>query len=309
MNGIAFPNFVDLHDISYAEYDAFIRDNEPYSDFNYVSAYSWNKPGNCKVSVLNGNLILSLKDYLSDQKVLSILGKNRLDESVVSLLEFARENKDYRVELSLVPESVVKALDPANTELEILEDIDNHDYILSAAEYMKLEGGKFVNKRKNINRFVRIQNGGVATECLPLTDTKLQNEILELTIRWKEWGTQGAQVAEDEVWAIKNLLSSADELSKHTALMCTALYIHDVLEGFCVWEPLHGYAITHFGKANINLKGSYEFLMTQTLRDIYSRYGIDKVNNEQDLGIPGLRMSKQSQKPVGYLRKYQVSLR
>ena len=49
--------------------------------------------------------------------------------------------------------------------------------------------------------------------------------------------------------------------------------------------------------------------MIELLRYIYEHYKIDYVNNEQDLGIPGLRANKRSQRPVGYLKKFRISAR
>ena len=39
-----------------------------------------------------------------------------------------------------------------------------------------------------------------------------------------------------------------------------------------------------------------------------SDHGIETVNLEQDLGIPGLRTYKELLRPTGYLQKYRVSL-
>jgi len=69
------------------------------------------------------------------------------------------------------------------------------------------------------------------------------------------------------------------------------------------------YAFTHFEKADIaNFPGIGSFL-NQQVASLLASHGIQYINIEQDLGIAGLRMSKRSYFPCGYLRKFSVSYR
>jgi hypothetical protein len=306
MKLVNFPDFVDLHEVDRDEYQKLIAVFEPYSDFNYVSAFSWNEPGSCRVALLNDNLVLSLKDYLDDTQVLSFLGSHDLPDTARTLLQFAKNAEDYKDQLAYVPAEVARLLvdEPG---LIIERDRDNDDYILSADEYMQLEGKKFENKRKSINRFKRTNNPDDVT-LLTLDDPSVQLDVPALVAQWKDWGTQGAVDAENEAQAIAMLLKSSHTHGIDADLYCSWLTVDGKLTGFCIFEVIDNYAVTHFGKADLRLKGAYEYLMVETLRLIRTKFGITYVNNEQDLGIPGLRQSKLSQHPVKYLEKYQVSL-
>ena len=76
-----------------------------------------------------------------------------------------------------------------------------------------------------------------------------------------------------------------------------------------VQAALERLEFTHFEKADIaNFPGIGSFLNQQVANVLASR-GIQYINIEQDLGIAGLRMSKRSYDPCGYLRKFSVSYR
>ncbi|HEX8182649.1 MAG TPA: phosphatidylglycerol lysyltransferase domain-containing protein [Candidatus Saccharimonadales bacterium] len=301
-----FPDFIDFHDVDYETYAAYVDKYEPYSDFNYVSLYSWDTDNACRLSLHNDNLVLSFKDYLQDTWVLSVLGDSDIGGTSRALLEFAKNNDVYSNKLVCVPETVAKQL-ISDQNLHVDEDPDNHDYILSAKKYMMLEGKEFANKRKNINKFEKLYGDRTVVKIVDLSDDFVLNEIKKLAYEWAFMGTEGSINAQNELSAISRILNAATCLSEKLKIECLAIYIDGKMEGFCIYEVHDDYAITHFGKANVIYNKAYEFLMVQTLRYIYSEHGVDYVNNEQDLGIEGLRQSKRNQQPIGYYKKYTVA--
>ena len=86
-----------------------------------------------------------------------------------------------------------------------------------------------------------------------------------------------------------------------------AIYIDDILVGFCIYELLdNGWAISHFGKCDNTFLNLYEYMMISVLRELNSR-NYTFLNYEQDLGLPGLRASKSSSIPTKFLYKYTIS--
>jgi len=65
------------------------------------------------------------------------------------------------------------------------------------------------------------------------------------------------------------------------------------------------YAILSFAKGNQNYFGIYQMLFKQTAMEFKKR-GLKYINIEQDLGIPGLKFSKQQWNPVHYLKKFVI---
>jgi hypothetical protein len=93
-------------------------------------------------------------------------------------------------------------------------------------------------------------------------------------------------------------------------LVGAGIFADDILVAVSILEVVDNqYAFTHFEKADMtNFPGIGSFLNQQVANLLASR-GIQYINIEQDLGIAGLRMSKRSYFPCGYLRKFSVSYR
>jgi hypothetical protein len=75
---------------------------------------------------------------------------------------------------------------------------------------------------------------------------------------------------------------------------------------FAQGEPTQsGRAFTiHFEKADGEYKGVYQTIFLDWAKNLKEIYPL--INREQDLGEPGLRQAKETYRPVGYVRKFQV---
>src|ERR1019366_4090908 len=123
----------------------------PYSEFNYVNISSWDLVDSARVSMLNGNMVICLPDYISGTEFYSFLGDNEASITATTLLNEAEQNTSVR-ELRLVPE--IGALSLKNSDLfNVVEDPDGHDYVLSLAEVAAKRGTKFRNMRHEISIF------------------------------------------------------------------------------------------------------------------------------------------------------------
>lgn len=302
-----FPEFINIQDLSPAEYAKAIEVFEPYSDFNFTSLYVWSGPDGCGIATLNGNVVIDFRDYQTNTKFLSFMGNKETAETARILLEYVANTPGYDTSLYLVPEVTAASL---IAEYEVTEDRDNHDYILSASHYVDLAGNEFANKRKNINKFHNRYGGRTKIQLLNIHDETVKTAVQQLVRKWFGFGSDGAKTARNEEAAIDKLLHKYAQLPGINPLYLIGLLIDDKLEGFCFFEKLpDDYAITHFGKANADFEKSYEYMMTETLRYIHEHLGVDLVNYEQDLGILGLRQNKLNHHPVKYLKKYNISLR
>ena len=88
-----------------------------------------------------------MKDFTSNKLIVSILGKNKILESIKILL-------GYYDKLTLVPEEVLSNNPKIFNTFEIEEDINNNDYILDLQDLVNLKGKRFKSKRAWVRRFV-----------------------------------------------------------------------------------------------------------------------------------------------------------
>lgn len=71
-----FPQFKELELEDKEEIEKFTSKYPPYSDFNFVSMWSWDVRGDMRVSKLNNNLVVRFTDYLTGSPFFSFLGDN-----------------------------------------------------------------------------------------------------------------------------------------------------------------------------------------------------------------------------------------
>ncbi len=303
-----FPDFTPFSSVPREVYEAYISKYEPYSDFGYTSLYVWGRDDEQYVSQYKGNLIISMKDYMSNQRIFTFIGDEYLDDTAKVLLDFAADNQDYVDELKLIPEYVAGKL--SQSQFSVSEDRDNHDYILSSEKFLELAGRSFSHTRRKLSQFKRgleLEGKSITVEPASIANSQTQREIISLSCSWAEMGTEGSSTADEEIGAIRRLISDIELLNSNKNIHCLLLKVDTEVAGFCVFEIRDSYAIVHFIKGNLNYSGASDFMMVAMMRAIYNDYHIYKVNHEQDLGILGLRAAKEHYSPVGFLKKFVVS--
>lgn len=273
----------------------------PYSDFNFVSMWSWDVKEEIEIAELHNNLIVRLSDYLTGDPVYSFLGNNQTTETVEKLLEFAKQQTGLNV-LKYVPEDSLQGLD--TSRFIVQEDRDHFDYIYSLEELATLKGHKFESKRGFLHRFLK-HFPEFAMERINLLDPSIQKKIVALNDVWtKNKLVHGKNPqSTNEALALERLFISAE----HFNIVAFGLFIKNELAGFTIDEFIgeSSYALSHFIKGDIDVVGIFPMLLYASCAD-FLKAGRHLFNYEQDLGLPGLRKAKESYRPVTYLRKYSI---
>ncbi len=279
-----------------------ITDNfPPYSDFNFVSLYSYNTDNDALITNLNDNLVIKFRDYITNEPFYSFIGNKKVTETAGELLKRAKKENAMNI-LQLIPESVVHADIRLIEDFDVKEDPDNFDYVLDIPEIASLEGEKYHNKRHAVNRF-HADNPEHEVKILDVSDCKIQKEIIDLFDLWVKVRNKNIEETEHEKKAIIRLIQAANKLN----LLAIGIYINNKMVGFAVAEILkNNYAIFHFIKANTEHKGIFESLYMLKAKELIKNQ-IKHWNIEQDLGIENLKKSKELWRPVGFLKKYIIT--
>lgn len=291
----SFPDFTILT----LELQQFVSDftakYDPYSDFNFTSLFSWGND-EAEVSLLNGNLVLRMPDYLSGEMSYSILGSKKIDESLLELLSHANR-------LDFVPEITIKSIEDPSV-FTIHEDRDNFDYIYKNSELAELQSKDLKKIRSKVNTFeLDHTNSKVKTYTISTFSSEIIEEIKNTNKKWEDLSKRDDGKLSSERDALYNLLDHSSALN----LLLTCVLVDGQLKGFSINEILdENYAICHFEKAlKDHHTNVYPYLIREVAKALKSR-GIPYVNWEQDLGLDGLRQSKQSYSPHVMFKKYTV---
>jgi hypothetical protein len=293
-----FPEFKKLELSDKQEIESITSQFPPYSDFNFISMWSWDTHERMGLSELNGNLVVRFADYITNQEFYSFIGINNTKETVTLILEYA-ESKNMLPKLQLIPQEVVDVLGGEHFSYE--QDRNNFDYLFSNKKLAEVKGKEYAELRKKVNRFLS-RNDKVSVELLDLSNEEQKKNVRRLCECWaKNKGECYDGV--NEIKAMERLLDDAACFQ----LINVGIKIDGVLVGVTINEVYHkDYVMSHFASFDIKYEGVYQYLMKETCSFMVNA-GIAYLNCEQDLGIAGLRVSKLSMRPISFLKKYSVN--
>lgn len=296
----SFPVFAKLEINHKTAFYKFTKNFPPFSDYNFVSIWSYDVEEDTQVSILNTNLVIRLRDYITNEPTYSYFGHNKPLETVQELFGYM-EGIGAKPVLKLIPEiNFIHHKKLIHEKFNVSEDRDSFDYIYSLEHLSKLPGKSYNSKRNKINRFLR-EYTKISVRLIDLKKRDNDNHILYVFSHWG--GNRETEDTSHELKALNRLLKYASYLN----LVCTGVYINEKLEGFTIVEPIaNKFAVAHFTKADPKKNGIFEFLY-KSMADELLKKGLFFFNREQDLGIEGLRAAKLSWRPIKFLKKYTIS--
>jgi hypothetical protein len=196
-----------------------------------------------------------------------------------------------------VPQSILSELGDL-TGWQITEDASNADYLYAYEDLRLLAGRKYDGKRNHIKRF----SAEHPFTYQPLAPGLIQ-KLLDFEAFWCEARECGETPSLDhERRAIHAML----EHWQAFGLLGGALVTEDKIVAIILAEPLNPTTLViHILKALPDFPGAIPTLLQHFLE--IHRGKFQWVNMEQDLGIEGLRRSKQSYHPARMVRKYNLT--
>lgn len=295
-----FPKFKKLELADKKEIESFTKQFPPYSDYNFTSMYCYNTEDKMRVSWLNGNLVVRFQDYLTNELFYSFLGTKKVAETAAALLDFSKK-KSLPPMLKLIPEVTVQADGKLSELFVVKEDRDNFDYIYDVLKLACLRGKKYYTKLKQVKRFYKLH-----PDCrvgnLDINNPMIKKAIINVFVTWEKTKGKMRKETKHELIALKRLLKQTHIFN----LFSIGVYLKKKLIGFSIAEVIYKkYALHHFIKANVLYKEIFTIIY-KALAENISIQKIDFLNNEQDLGINGLRQAKLLWKPLNFFKKYSL---
>ncbi|MEI6280867.1 MAG: phosphatidylglycerol lysyltransferase domain-containing protein, partial [bacterium] len=294
-----FPDFKDIELSDKTLIKAFTSKFPPYSDYNFTAIWSWSWDVNKKVMIsqLNNNLVILFKDYVSDQRFLSFIGNNQVPKTALQLI--AHSEKYFNTNLlRLIPEEVVRIL--PEDEFVITADRNSYDYIYSVPDLANMNTWPQNSIRKSIRKFIKKYPNYIIKQS---SIKEVEKTIyLDLFKKWSQNKDIENFLEFNELKAFKKFFDNHDDNIK-----IVSLYINNILVGFNTYEIISkDYANSSFSKADTEYDTSIYSVLNWEEAKILNKEKITYYNWEQDLGIPGLRYSKEKYKQAFFLKKFTV---
>jgi uncharacterized protein len=292
MNIPDYPAFkpLDLDDKTVLD-AAFKQDPPENSEYTFTNLYCWRNAHSFGISKLEDFLILASHDR-GLQVYYPPIGSGNVPGVVKHILS------DTHSRFIRVPEKVTSFFDKDHS-IHAAEDRDNFDYLFSAQDLIRLEGRKYDGKRNFIKKFgltYKFEYVRVTQEVVP--------EILRFQDVWcVEKGCSQSKSLQDESEAVKIMLGHLDLFS----LKAGVLRVDGRICAVCIAEPLNPETLViHVLKGAQGMPGIYQTMFNEFLSREAAKYRF--INMEQDLGVAGLRKSKESYQPLRLVKKFTLSL-
>lgn len=316
---IALPRFPDSKNLELEDQlaiDNYFRRLPSYSDHTFSSLYTWNTQNQNQISDLNGNLIIKMNDYLTNQPFLTFLGDRKVVETIEAIL-CQGPLKLVPRHCLLVPGSDGMQADlPAVLSAQLMqaglppfyrleEDRDNFDYVYDLEDLASLSGNRYRGKRNFVNRFNRLYRWQTAE--LDIGDDDTWAKMQALYKIWSARQNQKENDVENESRALARLRAVAGRLNLYTL----GLFVGTKLVGYTVNEVRQNYegqpnfTTNLFEHADVSFTGVFPILTQQTAVELL-KLGQKHLSHQQDLGLPGLRKSKEDLHPIFFLKKYTI---
>ena len=278
------------------------------SGMSFSSIYMWSREYTYRYEIIGDFLCMAGLSNFKDEEeepflfpVLPRGGKcdrKKLAETLEELIGRFRK-ADRPFVMRLIPDRLREIYDEALPgRFLFIDDRSNYDYVYRVSDLAALKGKAFHGKKNHLNRFNC--EYGSSCEVLPMSSS-LAGEALDLVRRINE---------EKEVTGCERILLEGESrmLEKtlpdfeRIGLEGVALRIGGTLQGFAFGGPLgKDTVVEHVEKANVAYNGIYQKLNNEFCRSLGDRY--EFVNREEDMGLEGLRRSKNSYRPVRLISK------
>ena len=269
------------------------------ADTNFTNLYIWRSYYRTIWEEAHGSLCLIAEPEGEEPFGLAPVGGGDQLAALDHTLEILKTKTSAPV-FRRVPEALTEKIEAAGRPYRIEHDRDNDDYVYLREQLCTLGGRRMHQKKNHYNYFINHYQ----FECLPVTP-ELAPELLAVQEGWlatKEERDQASKHLDYEVESVHELLRHQQELNQ----MGLAIRIDGRIVGFTMGEVMSpDTVLVHLEKADYEIRGLFVALSSHFCRQLPSE--IVYVNREQDLGLPGLRHSKESLKPDHLRRKFTVT--
>lgn len=269
------------------------------SECTFTNLYMWRKYYQTEWAI-DGNSLFIKASYDDNTFLLPPFGPDEdFADSLAKMKEYFKQISKPFVVKGVTADMIERLKEIGDTEFCITEDRNNSDYVYETKALIELKGRKYHGKKNHINHFKKI----VEFSYIPITK-ELVPACIDFEIEW----CKARGHFEDSLFQEKEGIIDALNNFEYLGFTGAALMVNDRIEAFTFGELINrDMAVIHVEKANHKLRGIYPVINQQFCENCWSN--IKYINREEDMGLEGLRKSKQSYCPVKMIDKYIVNLK
>lgn len=284
------------------------RASAPICDYTFVNIYAWQPVYQTTWAEVERALVVRF--LIDGEYGYMVVGAENYDAVLTALQAETRQRGERLRLVGMTSNDAEKfkawAAQSGEERFAICDNPDYRDYIYSVEDLSNLTGKKYQPKRNHINKF----EAKYSYEFAELTPKYFQ-ECLCLECRWqlRKAVLENPDVAKEheckdtaEKSAIRRAFDAYEELGLYGGVLLVDGHVVAFTYGSAMSEDTF---CTHIEKADATMDGIFPMINRCFARALAER-GYSYVNREEDMGLAGLRRSKQSFYPVRLQEKIGV---
>ncbi len=274
-----------------------LRSMSQICDLSFSNLYGWSKRYNTHWAVFENSLIIRFtsKSLSYPAYLMPICESSTRFVAVVEALEQIAEQGQYPLTFMGVTPHCREFIErncPKGVHFQ--SDEGSKDYIYLREKLVNLSGKSLQSKRNHINKFEKLYPNWSYEE---ITDDNI-DECIALETKW----LQGEESPDSSRLDEQSMIDSCLRQRQVLGLLTGAIRVEGRIIAFSFGSPINENTFgVHVEKADINYEGAFTIINREFAKRIPEKYIY--INREEDLGLEGLRKSKQSYKPVLMLSK------
>lgn len=271
--------------------------NSMNCEYTFGNVFIWSTPYNTKICKFKDFFICRWGKGMNISYSLP-LGQGNFSEAIIEIINDAKA-LGVKPRIYGITSNYLTILQESFTgKFEYHFDVGLNDYIYKTEKMATLSGKKYHGKRNHISNFKK-QNPNWSFEKIDKTNIK---DCIEFHSKWIEERATLEEDVEDFSLEFEAVLRSF-EYFEELDFIGGLIRVDGEVVAYTMGEAnkIGNCFVSHFEKAPATLQGAYPIINQEFTKNCLLEY--EYVNREEDLGIEGLRKSKQSYYPEVFLEK------
>lgn len=281
-------------------FDNFLRlTQHENSSLNFTNFYMWRKFYDTHWAVKDNVLYVVLKNQLLQP----FCAEEKIDDAIHDAIKIYRDDFSSENIFHIAEENFVERLKNfSGAEFEFFSDRNRADYVYNTEDLIKLAGRKFHRKKNHLNSFNKCYPHA---EYISLETQDAINLCIDCMHDWYNIrDLEQYPALKFERDAILDLFADF----KYFDVKGGAILIDGKAEAFAIGEQITPeMSVVHIEKGDTDFNGIYAAINQKFAANEWSEMKF--INREEDLGIEGIRKTKEAYRPVKMIEKFEVKLK
>ena len=260
-----------------------------FCDFTPFVLLTWQRLYGTEYMISEGDIFLKL---IIDGKTYYAIQSCNIVSAVKRLFKVTGESE---IHLSLVEESALPEIEKAFSVSTPFTDDSWWDYIYLHSDLSSFQGKRFSGQRNHVNKF-KAENPDWRYEEI------VRDNLSEVSDFWRALIKDTPALSDTQSFEREMVTSYLEGGYFDFPTKGALIRGRDGIVAFAFGEIIDDVLYVHVEKARRDVQGAYQMIV----KEFASHNEATLVNREEDMGIEGLKTSKESYHPIEKIKKYSV---